>query len=145
MCCAGSYSVWWLAAVAGHEREREQIMRDMQSGYPVDTVQAGRLVGRLVAESDRYFDWYSGETVSELAVQDQDGREVRLAVSDRDRRVIRAGYVGQFYGSVNLYNVSGLVRRFYGAATFGHSEWFVDQLTTCYGDWSAAVPVGDLI
>jgi len=98
--------------------------------FPVDTVQAGRLVGRLVAESDRYFDWYGSERTSELAVQDQDGREVRLAVDNVSRRVLRAGYVGQFYGSVSLYSVPGLVRRFYGPDTYGHCEWFVGDMVT---------------
>lgn len=98
--------------------------------YPVDTVQAGRLVGSLVGESERYFDWYSSESVSELAVMDQDGREVRLAVADRDRRVIRAGYCGEIYGSVSLYTVPGLVRRFYGPDMCGVTEWFVGDMVS---------------
>ncbi len=111
--------------------------------FPVDTVQAGQLIGRVVGERERYFDWYGSESTSELAVWS--GAEIRLVVDNVSRRVLRAGYVGNFYGSVDLSNVPGLVRRFYGAATYGHREWFVDQLTTCYGNWSAATPIEESI
>lgn len=129
--------------VARREREGRDV-RDMNSGYPVDTVQAGQLVGRIVGDRDRYFDWY-GESVTELAVRDCEGREVRLAVADHNRRVIRAGFCGQQYGSVSLYSVPGLVRRFYGPATYGHSEWFIGEMVTDYGDWSDATPIGQLV
>ena len=150
VCSGGSGWFWWLicAAVVGIVLGGWLlwlVVRDgeMMKTYPVDTVQAGQLVGRVVGERERYFDWYGSESTSELAVWS--GVEIRLVVDNVNRRVLRAGYVGQFCGSVDLSNVPGLVCRFYGAATYGHREWFVDQLVTCYGDWSAAVPVGDLI
>ena len=76
----------------------------------------------IVRGSARLFDWY-GDTVTELGFVDDDGREVRVAVTDRVRRVIRAEYVGG--GFVNLYGVRGLVREFYGPACYGHTEWRV--------------------
>lgn len=76
----------------------------------------------IVRGSARLFDWY-GDTVTELGFVGDDGREIRLAVADRNRRVIRAEYVGG--GSPNLYSVAGLVRRFYGADCYGHTEWSV--------------------
>ena len=108
---------------------------------PFETVQAGHLVGRLVADCERYFDWYSSESVSELAVMDQDGREVRLAVGNVNRRIVRAGYCGEIYGSVSLYQIPGLVRRFYGPDMCGHTEWYVGEMTTDYGCWSAATSI----
>ena len=82
----------------------------------------------IVRGSARLFDWYSEDSVTELGFVDDGGREIRLAVSDRDRRVIRSEYVGG--GSVHLFGVVGLVRRFYGPAAFGHTEYFVA------GGWS---------
>ena len=81
----------------------------------------------IVQGSDRLFGWY-GDTVSELGFVGDDGREIRLAVTDRNRRVIRAEYVGG--GSVHLYGMRGLVRRFYGPDAYGHTEYFVAS------DWS---------
>jgi hypothetical protein len=78
----------------------------------------------IVRGSDRLFDWYNPETVTELGFVDDDGRSVRLAVSDRNRLVIRAALVGSDR-SVNLRTVPGLVRRFYGSDCFGHTDWFV--------------------
>ena len=83
----------------------------------------------IVRGSARLFDWYPEDSVTELGFIDSDGLNVRLAVSDRDRKVIRAGAVGRA-GSVYLGNIPGLVRRFYGPATFGHTEYFVA------GGWS---------
>ena len=77
----------------------------------------------IVRGSARVFDWYPEDSVTELGFVGDDGREIRLAVSDRDRRVIRAEYVGG--GSVNLATVPGLVRRFYGPDAYGHTEWSV--------------------
>lgn len=76
----------------------------------------------IVRGSARLFDWYSEDSVTELGFVD-DGREVRLAVTDRNRRVIRAEYVGG--GCPNLYSVAGLVRHFYGDGAHGHTEWSV--------------------
>jgi len=84
----------------------------------------------IVRGSDRLFDHYSEETVTELSFV-HNGQRVRLAVSDRDRRVIRSAALvpvpGQLIGEglVNLRTVPGLVRRFYGSDCFGHTEWFV--------------------
>lgn len=83
----------------------------------------------IVRGSARLFDWYSEDSVTELAFVDSQGIDVRLAVSDRNRKVIRAGAVGR-EGSVYLGNIPGLVRRFYGSAAFGHTEYFVA------GGWS---------
>jgi hypothetical protein len=96
----------------------------------VDTVQGlGVLDCRLMTGSARVFDWYNEETVTELETVDCDGRVVRLAVSDRDRRVLRSGYMvgGRLVEepTVNLYLVAGLVRRFYGPAYLGYTEWLV--------------------
>ena len=82
----------------------------------------------IVRGSARLFDWYSEDSVTELGFVGDDGREIRLAVSDHDRRVFRSEYVGG--GSVQLFRVAGLVRRFYGPAAFGHTEYFVA------GGWS---------
>lgn len=76
----------------------------------------------IVRGDARLFDWY-GDTVTELGFVGDDGREIRVAVCDRTRRVIRAAYVGGGYP--NLYNVAGLVRHFYGDGAHGHTEWSV--------------------
>ena len=78
----------------------------------------------IVSGSGRLFDWYNVDTVTELAFLDEFDRDVRLAVSDRDRRVIRAGFA-DCRESLNLATVRGLFRRDYGSDTFGHSEWHV--------------------
>lgn len=77
----------------------------------------------IVSGSDRVFDWY-GDTVTELAFEDHWGREIRLAVDDRSRRVIRSGVFGSDL-PVNLAQLPGLVRRFYGSDCYGHTEYFV--------------------
>ena len=77
----------------------------------------------IVRGSARLFDWYGEDNVTELGFVDDGGREIRLAVSARDRRVIRAEYVGG--GSVWCATVTGLVRRFYGSGAYGHTEYFV--------------------
>lgn len=92
------------------------------SGYTETRQGIGFPDWEIVQGSARLFDWY-GDTVTELGFFDGDGREVRLAVSGCDRRVIRAAYVGGGYP--NLYNVCGLVRRFYGDGAHGHTEWAV--------------------
>jgi hypothetical protein len=84
----------------------------------------------IVRGSGRLFDWYNPERVSELSFV-HDGRSVRLAVSDCDRRVIRsAGLAGDpswlIAGApVDLATVPGLVRRNYGRGSGGHTEYFV--------------------
>lgn len=97
------------------------------SGYKETRQGIGFPDWEIVQGSARLFPQY-GETVTELGFVDDDGREVRLAVSDRDRRVIRAEYVGGGYP--NLYNVCGLVRHFYRSDRYNHTEWSVA------GGWS---------
>jgi hypothetical protein len=77
----------------------------------------------VVDETDRAFGWY-GDTVTELSYEDHWGRDIRLAVSNRTRRVIRWG-VADSDVAVNLAQIPGLIRRFYGADCYGHTEWFV--------------------
>jgi len=84
----------------------------------------------IVRGLDRLFDQYNEETVTELSFV-LDGRRVRLAVSDRSRRVLRAAALvpvpGRLIGDVpvDLATVPGLVRRFYGSVCFGHTDYFV--------------------
>lgn len=84
----------------------------------------------IVRGSDRLFDWYNQETVTELSFV-HDGQRVRLAVCDRTRLVIRSAALvpvrGRLVGEglVNLATVPGLVRRFYGSDCFGHTEYRV--------------------
>ena len=77
----------------------------------------------IVRGSARVFNWYPEGSVTELGFVGDDGREIRLAVSDYNRKVIRAEYVGG--GSVWCATVAGLVRRFYGSGAYGHTEYFV--------------------
>lgn len=76
---------------------------------------------QIVKGSERMFD-YSEDTTTELMFDDDIGT-AHLVVLDRTRQVWKYQYTD---GSmVNLYRVSGLVRRFYGSSCYGHTEWYV--------------------
>ena len=77
----------------------------------------------IVPGDARLFPWY-GDTVTELEFV-HDGHTVRIVVQDRNRRVIRARRLVNDSGYVDLATVPGLVRRFYGSAADGHTEYFV--------------------
>ena len=93
------------------------------SGYTETRQGIGFPDWEIVQGSARLFDWYNADKVTELGFVGDDGREIRLAIRDWNRRVIRAEYVGG--GNVDLYRVCGLVRRFYGSGAFDHTEWVV--------------------
>lgn len=83
----------------------------------------------IVTGSESWFG-YPG-TVTELRF-DIAGDEWHIAVHDRSRRVIRAavGTATGVWRLPNLNHVPGLVRRFYGASTYGHTDYFVARDTT---------------
>lgn len=87
------------------------------------TKPGGALAYELVSPSSVLFTWY-GDTVTELQVSDDDGRTVRLAVWNKNRRVVRSAYV-ETGEPANLDRVGGLLRKHYGAASFGHVEYFM--------------------
>lgn len=91
-------------------------------GYTT-TKPAGALAYELVSPSTVLFTWY-GDTVTELQVIDDDGRTVRLAVWNKNRRVIRSAYV-ETGEPANLARISGLVTKCYGPRAYGHTEYFI--------------------
>ena len=91
-------------------------------GYTTTKPERG-LDYELIAPSVALFTWY-GDTVTEIQCLDDDGRAVRLAVWNKNRRVVRSAYV-ETGEAANLARVGGLVRRSYGSAAYGHTDYYL--------------------